>query len=116
MAAEANGPAGAPSPRPRLTEALRAKAESERRSEANGIAVKMDKMIVREDPIPTGPPKDVQREGPFSMTQGGHLLKSRGERFSTEIGLWRHIDIIEDERDQLRQTVRIRMSVLRFSW
>jgi hypothetical protein len=95
---------------------LRAKAEREPRDEANGTAVKMDKVIVRDDPVPTGPPKDVQREGPFSIAQGGHVLKSRGERFSTEIGLWRHIDIIEDERDQLRQTVRIRMSVLRFSW
>jgi hypothetical protein len=99
-----------------LTEALRAKAESERENEAKGTAVKMEKVIVREARLPSGPPKDVQREGPFSVTHGGYVLKERGERFSTEIGLWRHIDIIEDERDQLRQTDRIRMGVLRISW
>ena len=76
----------------------------------------MEKVIVRGSRLPSGPPKDVQREGPFSLTQGGYVLKDRGERFSTEIGLWRHIDIIEDERDQLRQTDRIRMGILRISW
>lgn len=105
-----------PSPRPRLTEALRAKAEVSSRDGAKDSAVKMDRVIVREIPLPAGPPKDVQREGPFSITQGGHLLKNRGERFSTEIGLWRHIDLIEDQRDQLRQSDRIRMGVLRISW
>ena len=105
-----------PSPRLRLTEALRAKVEKERQDSAKETAIKMEKLVVREAPLPSGPPKDVQREGPFSLTQGGYLLKNRGERFSTEIGLWRHIDIIEDERDQLRQTVRIRMGVLRISW
>ncbi len=107
---------GVPSPRPRLTEALRAKAEGSSQDGAKDSAVKMDRVIVREIPLPAGPPKDVQREGPFSLTEGGHVLKSRGERFSTEIGLWRHIDIIEDQRDQLRQTDRIRMGVVRISW
>ncbi len=106
----------APSPRPRLTETLRAKAQAEAQIAANVAAVKMDKVIVRESPLRTGPPKDVQRGGPFSLTQGGYVMKDRGERFSTEIGLWRHIDIMEDERDQLRQSDRIRMGILRVSW
>ncbi len=107
---------GAPMPRPRLTEALRAKAQIERPTTTEGAAVTMEKVIVRETRVPSGPAKEEQREGPFSITQGGHVLKNRGERFSTEIGLWRHIDIIEDPRDAVRQSDRIRMSFLRISW
>jgi hypothetical protein len=99
-----------------LTEALRAKAESERQSGAEGTAVKMENVIVQESRLPSGPPKDEKIEGPFSITQGGYVLKNRGKRFSTEIGLWRHIDIIEDPRDALRQSDRIRMGFLRISW
>ena len=90
--------------------------ESEQPRKAEGAVIKMDKVIVREFPVPNGPPKEQEREGPFSITQGGYVIKKRGERFSTEIGLWRHIDIIEDPRDQLRQSDRIRMGMLRFSW
>jgi hypothetical protein len=117
--AAAEAPAGSrsvPLPRPRLTEALRAKVETEPKSNADGAAIKMEKVIVREARLPSGPPKDEKREGPFSITQGGYVLKDRGERFSTEIGLWRHIDIIEDPRDALRQSDRIRMGFLRVSW
>src|SRR5687768_12883344 len=78
----------APQPRPRLTEALRAKVETERQSTAHGAAIKMEKVIVREARLASGPAKDEKSEGPFSITQGGYLLKNRGERFSTEIGLW----------------------------
>src|SRR5687767_9117721 len=99
----------APLPRPRLTDALRAKVASEHFGSAEGSALKMEKVIVREKRVPSGPPKEEQREGPFSITQGGYVLKNRGERFFTELGLWRHIDIIEDPRDQLRQSDRIRM-------
>lgn len=107
---------GMPLPRPRLTEVLRAKVESERPEGAGEAAMKMEKVIVREPRLPVGPPKEEQREGPFSLTQGGYLLQKRGERFSTEIGLWRHIDIMEEPTDALRQSVRIRMGFLRFSW
>jgi hypothetical protein len=99
-----------------LTEALRAKAESERQISAEGTAVKMEKVIVQESRLPSGPPRDEKIEGPFSITQGGYVLKNRGERFSTDIGLWRHIDLIEDPRDALRQSDRIRMGFLRISW
>jgi hypothetical protein len=99
-----------------LTEAIRDKVESERQSSAEGPAVKMKKVIVREARLPSGPSKEEQRDGPFSVAQGGYVLKNHGERFSTEIGLWRHIDIIEDPRDQLRQSERIRMGFLRISW
>jgi hypothetical protein len=105
----------APMPRPRLTEALRAKVENESRGEAKPV-VNLERFIVREAPLPSGPPKEEQREGPFSMTQGGYLLKNRGERFSTELGLWRHIDIMEEPTEALRQGVRIRMGFLRVSW
>ena len=90
--------------------------ESEHPRKAEGAVIKMEKVIVREAPVPNGPAKEQEREGPFSITQGGYVMKNRGERFSTEIGLWRHIDIIEDPRDQLRQSDRIRMGVLRVSW
>lgn len=106
----------APMPRPRLTEALRAKVEIERPTTTEGAAVSMEKVVIREGRLSSGPPKEEQREGPFSITQGGHVLKNRGERFSTEIGLWRHIDIIEDPREAVRQSDRIRMSFLRISW
>ena len=110
-------PRGAPPlPRLRLTEALRAKAEGERQRDTDGAAVKIEKVIVRETRLPSGPPKEEQREGPFSITQGGYVLKNRGERFSTEIGLWRHIDVIENPADELRQSERIRMGFLRISW
>ena len=109
-------PRAEPSPRPRLTEALRLKVEQERTPEPDGGAVKMDKVIVREGRMPVAPPKEQERAGQFSITQGGYVLKKHGDKFSTEVGLWRHIDIIEDPRDQLRQSERIRMSFLRFSW
>ena len=105
-----------PLPRPRLTEALRAKVESERSITTEAATVKMDRVIVRETRVPSSPPKEQERKGRFSIMEGGYLLKDHGERFSTEIGLWRHIDIIEDPRDQLRQSERIRMGLLRVSW
>lgn len=103
-------------PRPRLTEALRARVEAEARKSGARPAVSLDRFIVRETPLPAGPPKEQEREGPFSITQGGYVLKKEGERFSTEVGLWRHIDIMEEPTDTLRQSMRIRMSILRFSW
>ena len=105
-----------PAPRPRLTEALRAKAEREQSGTSDGVAVKMDKVVVREARLPSAPPKEQERDGKFSLTQGGHVLKKHGDKFTTEVGLWRHIDIIDDPRDQLRQSERIRMSFLRLSW
>ena len=105
-----------PAPRPRLTEALRAKAEREQSGTSDGTAVKMDKVVVREARLPTAPPKEQERDGQFSITQGGHVLKKHGDKFTTEVGLWRHIDIIADPRDQLRQSERIRMSFLRLNW
>ena len=117
LAAEAPATAPVePAPRPRLTEALRAKAERERSGASDGIAVKMDKVVVREARLPSAPPKEQERDGKFSLTQGGHVLKKHGDKFTTEVGLWRHIDIIDDPRDQLRQSERIRMSFLRLSW
>lgn len=107
---------GEPSPRPRLTEALRLKVERDRSGEPGEVAVKMDRFVVREARIPRAAPKEHERDGQFSITQGGYVLKRHGEKFSTEVGLWRHIDLIEDPRDQLRQSERIRMSFLRLSW
>jgi hypothetical protein len=106
----------APLPRPRLTEALRATVENAATGAAGGAAVTMEKVIVQEARLPSGPPKEEQREGKFMITQGGYVLKGRGERFSTEFGLWRHIDIMEEPTDALRQTTRIRMGFLRVSW
>ena len=57
--------------------------------------MKMDKVIVREARVPSSPPKEQERKGQFSITEGGYLLKNHGERFSTEVGLWRHIDILK---------------------
>ena len=117
--AEAQGlPERTPLPRPKLTEALRAKVEEAAPvpTSASSRAVTLDRFIVREKPLPSGPPKEVERAGPFSVSQGGYLLKNKGEAVSTELGLWRHIDIMDDPREALRQTTRIRMSFLRFSW
>lgn len=76
----------------------------------------MAKVVVRESPLPSGPSKAPPLTEKFSVTQGGYFLKSRGERFSTEVGLWRHIDIMDDPAVALRQSPRIRMAFLRFSW
>lgn len=104
-----------PLPRPKLTEALRAKVEEAAPAPTASRAVTLDRFVVREKPLPSGPPKEVERDGPFSATQGGYLLKNNGKAFSTELGLWRHIDIMDDPREALRQSTRIRMSFLRFS-
>jgi hypothetical protein len=117
LAAEAPATARVePAQRPRLTDALRAKAEREQSNASDGVAVKMDKVVVREARLPSAPSKEQERDGQFSITQGGHVLKKHGDKFTTEVGLWRHIDIIDDPRDQLRQSERIRMSFLRLSW
>ena len=76
----------------------------------------MEKVIVREAPLPSGPAKEKPRDGPFSVTEGGYLLKNRGKRISTEVGLWRHIEIIDYSRDQLGQTGGVRMGLLSISW
>jgi hypothetical protein len=105
-----------PQARPRLTDALRAKAEGNAPAAQSSAVVAMDKVVVRETPLPSGPPKEQQVDGKFSITEGGYLLKQRGEKFSTEVGLWRHIDIMEEPTVALRQSTRIRMGLLRFSW
>lgn len=107
---------GEPLPRPRLTEALRAKIERDKSSAAASATVTMSKVVVRDVPLPNGPPKEESRKGPFSITEGGQIYQNRGKRFSTEVGLWRHIDIIDDPREALRQSERIRMSLVRISW
>ncbi len=71
----------------------------------------MDKVIVKESRLPSGPPKEQQTEGKFSITQGGYLSKNKGEKFTTEVGLWRHIDIIEGPSVE-----KLRMGILRISW
>lgn len=106
----------APMARPRLTETLRAKAEVISQEAHSSGTVTMDKVVVKESRLSLGPPKEEQREGRFSITEGGYLLKNRGEKFSTEVGLWRHIDIIEEPTVQLRQSTRIRMGFLKVSW
>ena len=105
-----------PLPRPRLTETLRAKAEAISQEGQSSGTVTMDKVVVKEARLPTGPPKEEQTEGRFSITEGGYLLKNRGEKFSTEVGLWRHIDIMEEPTVELRQSTRIRMGFLKVSW
>jgi hypothetical protein len=111
-------PISAPSSRPRLTEALRAKVENERvREIAKEVsAATMEKVIVRETRLPSGPPKELQQVEPFSITRGGYVFKKNGERLSIEVGLWRHIEVVDDPRDELRDTERIRMGLLRISW
>ncbi|MBL9212420.1 MAG: hypothetical protein JNL92_18305 [Opitutaceae bacterium] len=115
-AADAPALLEAPQPRPRLTETLRAKAEEAARASASAGAVAMDKVVVRESRLPAGPPKEEQRDGEFSITQGGYILKRKGDKFSTEVGLWRHLDIMEDRAQADRQSTRIRMGFLRVSW
>lgn len=105
-----------PMPRPRLTEALRAQAGATERSTAASSLVTMDKVVVRGSRLPSGPPKETPRDGKFSLTQGGYVLKERGKTFSTEVGLWRHIDLMESPTEALQQSSRIRMGLLRFSW
>jgi hypothetical protein len=129
-ASEAPGTSGrVPASRPRLTEALRAEVENKHvrtapldsTSSGNNDrkdekTLTMEKVIVRELPLPSGPPKEAQREGPFSVTQGGYLWKKDGRRFTVEVGLWRHLDIVEDPRTELHQTDKIRMGLVRISW
>ena len=108
--------AQAPMPRPRLTDTLRVKADDlDREVEANRV-VSMDKVIIRARRLPSGPPKEQQTEGKFSIAQGGYVLKNDGAKFSTEVGLWRHIAIVEDRTEALQQGTGIRMGFLRISW
>lgn len=113
-----DGPAAMPmpQPRPRLTDALRAQAERPAPAPQNAAVVTIDRVVVRESPLPRGPSKTEPVNEHFSLTQGGYLLKNRGKSFSTEVGLWRHVDIMEDPAVALRQSPRIRMGILRFSW
>jgi hypothetical protein len=114
--ADGVSPQSVPMLRPRLTETLRAKAEVMSQETQSSKAVSMDKFVVKESRLSSGPPKEEQREGRFSITQGGYMLKNNGEKFSTEVGLWRHIDIMEEPTVQLRQSTRIRMGFLKVSW
>lgn len=108
--------AEAPKPRPRLTESLRAKVEDAGREEAASRAVAMDKVVVRASRVSSGPEKERPRDGPFSTTEGGYILKNRGEKFSTEVGVWRHVEIIEDRTEALSPGSKIRMDFLRIKW
>jgi hypothetical protein len=76
----------------------------------------MDKVIVREERLPIGPSKEPQTVGEFSATQGGYLLKKEGAKFTTEVGLWRHISVVPQWDERRDGNVRIRMGVLRVSW
>ena len=114
--ADRESSATSPQPRPRLTDTLRAQAERGSEDRPAGPAVPLEKYVVRESRLPSGPPKEEERQGPFTLSQGGYLLKNRGEKFSTEVGLWRHLDIMEEPTVQLRQSTRIRMGFLKVSW
>ena len=105
-----------PKPRPRITETLRVKADDIAREADTDRSIAMDKVVVRDSRLPSGPPKEQPREGRFAITDGGYVLKSRGDKFTTQIGLWRHVDIMEDKVEQLKQSERIKMDVLRISW
>lgn len=115
-AAEESAAKPTPQPRPRLTDAHRAQTERAAPAPQNPSVMTMDRVVVRESPLPSGPWKVQPLIEKFSLTQGGYLLKNRGKSFSTEVGLWRHIDIMEDPAVALRQSPRIRMGILRFSW
>ena len=106
----------APKPRPRITESLRLKADEIAQEVEASRSVTMDKVVVREFRLPSGPTKEQQREGRFSIAEGGYVLKSRGDKFTTQVGLWRHVDVIEDKVEQLKQSTRIKMDLLRISW
>lgn len=107
-----------PLARPRLTDTLRAKADDIAREGAPaGGAIVLDRVIVRDRRhLPAGPPKDQPVEGRFSPAQGGYLFKNEGAKFTTEVGLWRHIDLIDERSEALKQSTRIRMGLVRISW
>jgi hypothetical protein len=94
-----------------LTDSLRAKTEAATPGVQTSSVVVIDKVIVKESRLPSGPPKEEETQKRFSITQGGYVLKNNGEKFSTEVGFWRHIDIIEGP-----STEKVRMGILQIRW
>ena len=76
----------------------------------------MEEVVVKEARVPTTPKKEQEADQPFSPIQGGHLLKRQGEKFTTEVGLWVHQDMMDDEMETLTDLSKIRMAVLRIKW
>src|ERR1043166_7816329 len=91
---------GARMPRPRLTEPLRIKAEELARDAKASGTVTMDTFVVRE----SRPPNSIQNGPPGE--QPGYRWKTDGAKFSTEVGLWRHISVVPkwDEENLLRRS------------
>jgi hypothetical protein len=106
----------APKPRPRITESLRLKAEDIAREADPNRSVMMDQVVVRGTRLPSAPPKEESWGGKFFFAEGGYVFKRQGETFTTQVGLWRHVDIIEDKVEQLKQSTRIKVDFLRISW
>jgi hypothetical protein len=105
-----------PKPRPRLTDSLRVKAENVAKDNASSRVVTMDKVVVREARLPSSPVRDPQTVEKFSITKGGYLLKTEGAKFTTEVGLWRHISIIPHVDEARDRDEKIRMGLLRIGW
>jgi hypothetical protein len=114
-AADASSIGKTPLPRPRLTPAARARAEAVP-IEPQTDAVLMDKVVVGASRLPGGPAPELPSDASFSITAGGYILKNHGPKFTTHVGLSRHIDVLESPSDRVLQGTGVRMEVLRVTW
>lgn len=109
------GQATTPAPRPRLQPNPPPEAQLEN-PPASTPAVPMERYVVKEGKLPAEPAQPVQRQGPFTLLEGGSILQRGKGGAVVEIGLWPWENVSKDAAKYQPPRTRVDMEGVRVRW